>query len=641
MVCVRHALHTVGVDVANSMGSAWVRRTAMARLLKGLRGTGSETPSRTGGVPDCTCDGCGRPLAGDPLFARYKVCAECGHHHLLSAPERIALLADHGTFKETHGNLHPTDPLGFVDRIPYPQRLAEAQRATGLREAAVTGTCLINGIAVVLAVMDFRFLGGSMGSVVGEKIAGACELAARRRLPLLVVTASGGARMQEGMLALAQMAKTAAAVQRLHTRGVSFVVLLTHPTTGGVFASFATLGDILLAEPGALVGFAGPRVARAMGGPGGGEQARRAEDLARDGLIDAVLPRPRIKAEIGELLRLASRGRPSAAAHAPLPAASAEIANAWSAVETARHGERPTSMDFLRRLASSFVEIHGDRATGDDPAIVCAVADLDGQAVMVVAQERGRPDRDERRGGRARPAGYRKAQRAMRLAAKWRLPLLTLIDTPGADPSVESESSGLGDSISHTMALMSSLPTPILAVVIGEGGSGGALALGVADRVLMMENAIFSIIAPEGAAAILYRDPGRAPSVAEALKLTSRDLLDLGLVDSIVPEPEGGAHADHERAALLLRVAVREHLAALAAEPTRRLLQKRYARWRHAGKTATTAAVAAGRIVEELQTGIRKGARTLTVLRGRISPPFGSAHDGVEHSEGSGQWPED
>ncbi|MHB1162169.1 MAG: carboxyl transferase domain-containing protein [Chloroflexota bacterium] len=599
----------------------------MARLLKQWRGASSESPDPGAEEPSPTCEGCGRLLAGDPLFARYKVCSECGHHHLLSAPERIALLADPGSFRETQGGLYPTDPLGFVDRIPYPQRLDEARRITGLAEAAVTGTCLINGIGVVLAVMDFRFLGGSMGSVVGEKIAAASELAARKRLPLLVVTASGGARMQEGMLALAQMAKTSAAVQRLHSRGVPFLVLLTHPTTGGVYASFGTLGDVLLAEPGALVSFAGPRVAKAMAGQSQTERPRRAEYLAQEGLIDAVVPRPRVKAEIGELLRLASGGRPSAAVRNPLPPASGEVSSAWAAVERARHDNRPTSMDYLHRVASSFVEIHGDRATGDDPAVVCGLADLDGQAVMVVAQERGHQDHEERHGGRARPEGYRKAQRAMRLAAKWRLPVLTLIDTPGADPGPQSEAGGLGDTISHSMALMSSLPTPILSVVIGEGGSGGALALGVADRVLMMENAIFSIIAPEGAAAILYRDPAQASNVANSLKLTSHDLWGLGLVDAVIPEPEGGAHLDHDRAALLLRVAVREHLGALAVEPAGRLLRRRYERWRHTGKTTTAAVAAAGRLVEQLETGIRKGAHTLTGLKGRIPTPFGVGHE--------------
>lgn len=564
-------------------------------------------------------------MAEDALFVRYRVCSQCGRHHLLSARERIALLADPGSFKETNANLYPTDPLGFIDRVPYPQRLEEARRKTGLADAAVTGTCRIDGHSAVLAVMDFRFLGGSMGSVVGEKIAAACELAAKRRVPLVAVTCSGGARMQEGVLALAQMAKTSAAVQRLRARGVPFLVLLTHPTTGGVYASFGSLGDVLLAEPGAMISFAGPRVAKAMTSEEPSLETRAAEHLLQRGQLDGIVPRPKAKTLIGEILRLAGGGTLKVARRVGLPPPAGEVTGAWAAVERARHGNRPTSMDYIHRMATSFVEIRGDRAVGDDPAVVCGLADLDGQAVMVVAQERGHQDHEARRGGRARPEGYRKAQRAMRLAARWSLPVVTFIDTPGADASSDSEAGGLGGSISHTMALMSDLPTPVLSVVIGEGGSGGALALAVADRVLMMENSIFSVIAPEGAAAILYRDANQASSVAPALKLTSHDLLQLGLVDSIVPEPEGGAHVDHERAALLLRRAIREELGALVGKAPSDLVRRRYERWRHMGRTTTAAAAAAERFAESIEMGLREGAHKLSTLGHRLPGPFGGS----------------
>jgi acetyl-CoA carboxylase carboxyl transferase beta subunit/acetyl-CoA carboxylase carboxyl transferase alpha subunit len=571
---------------------------------------------------DPSCESCGAPLANDDLYARFRVCSRCNKHYPISALERIASLTDPGTFKETLSGLFPTDPLGFVDRMPYSQRLEDARRKTGLADAIVTGTCRIEGQNAVIAAMDFEFLGGSMGSVVGEKVAAACELAIRKRYPLVAVTCSGGARMQEGMLALAQMAKTSAAVARLHSKGMPFIVLFAHPTTGGVYASFGTLGDVLLAEPGALISFAGPRVARALASEGG-EAPRTAEFLLEHGQIDAVVPRPESKTVVGELLRLAGSGHLKMLGHGSLPPATHHVTAAWAAVERARHCDRPTSLDYIHRMTSSFVEIHGDRAVGDDPAVICGVADLDGQAAMIVALERGHCEDDsDRRGGHARPQGYRKAQRAMRLAEKWRLPLLTLIDTPGADPGVESEAGGLGGTISHTMALMSQLATPVLAVVIGEGGSGGALALGVADRMLMMENAIFSVIAPEGAAAILYRDARQAAEVAAALKLTSSDLFELGLVDSIVPEPDGGAHVDHDRAALLLRRAIREELAVLSAEPIRRLVQRRYERWRHVGKTTTAMAATAGRLEKQLETGIKEGAHRLGAFGRKLPGPF-------------------
>jgi acyl-CoA carboxylase subunit beta len=590
----------------------------LVRLFDSGREQGETGGNDTPASSQPHCDGCGRGLEGDLLYARYAVCGECGHHHQISAAHRIAILADPGTFKQTHANLYPTDPLGFVDRVPYIQRLEEARRKTRLADAIVTGTCRIDGHDAVLAAMDFGFLGGSMGSVVGEKVAAAAELAERRRLPLVVVTTSGGARMQEGMLALAQMAKTAAAVEKLHAKGVPFVVLMAHPTTGGVYASFGTLGDIILAEPGALISFAGPRVARAMAGESN-DPPRDAEFMLENGQLDAVVPRPRAKALIGEILRLACTSRLKVKPGATLPPPAGEAAEAWAAVQRARHGNRPTSMDYLHRIASSFVEIRGDRATGEDPAVVCGLADLDGQVVMLIAQERGHEDAEFRRGGRARPQGYRKAIRAMRLAAKWGLPVLALVDTPGADPSADSDARGLGGAIAHCMAAMSHLQTPVLSVVIGEGGSGGALALAVADRVLMMENAIFSVIAPEGAAAILYRDASQAADVAPSLRLTSRDLLELGVVDEIVTEPEGGAHLDHERAALLLRRAVREALAALSGEPVQRLVKRRYHRWRQIGRTTTAAAATAERLAGQVGSGLREGAQKLTEL-GRLLP---------------------
>ena len=580
-----------------------------------------------------SCDGCGKDTSTDALFARLKVCSSCGHHHGLSARERISLLADPGTFKEVRANLYPTDPLGFVDKISYRQRLEEARRKTGLPDAAVIGTCQIDGQGAVLAVLDFGFLGGSMGSVVGEKIASACEMAVRKRLPLVAVTRSGGARMQEGMLSLAQMAKTAAAVQKLHEKRVPYIVLFANPTTGGVYASFGTLGDVLLAEPGALISFAGPRVARALAGEGKAESPRTAEFLLEKGQIDGVIPRSETRHTIGELLRLSTAGHLKSSGRASLSPAAGEAVGAWAAVEKARHDNRPTSMDHLQRILSSFIEIRGDRAVGDDPAVVCGPADLDGQAVMVVAQERGHKDDPARRGGHMRPEGYRKAQRAMRLGAKWGLPVLTLIDTPGADPGVESEAGGLGGAISHSMALMSSIPTPVLSAVIGEGGSGGALALGVADRVLMMENAIYSVIAPEGAAAIIYRDSSMASSVASSLKLTSHDLLSMGLVDGLVPEPEGGAHLDHERAALLLRRALREALGDLMAEPVSKLVKKRYERWRQIGRTTSATAAAAERLAGQIETGLREGTQKLTSLAQQHMP--GTHHE----SKGEGEEP--
>ncbi|MFM9108677.1 MAG: carboxyl transferase domain-containing protein, partial [Chloroflexota bacterium] len=344
------------------------------------------------------------------------------------------------------------------------------------------GKAKIGGVDVILAVLDFSFLGGSMGVVVGEKLVRAADRAGRARSPLVTVVASGGARMQEGLLSLMQMAKTAAAVKRLHDRGVPYISVLTNPTTGGVFASFANLGDITLAEPGALIGFAGPRVAEQAIGRKLPPGTHTAEYLLDHGMIDAIVPRTALRGVLASLLGLLSGpsgpfpGEPPGGASGSGPPAAA-----WDLVQGARSLDRPTSLDYLDRMIDEFFELRGDRVSGDDPAVIAGIGMLAGNPVAVVALERGHDaEREARHGGMARPEGYRKAQRVMRLAARLGLPLLALVDTPGAYPGPESEEGGLAGELAACMALLSDLPTPTVAADIGEGGSGGALALAVA-----------------------------------------------------------------------------------------------------------------------------------------------------------------
>jgi acetyl-CoA carboxylase carboxyl transferase subunit beta len=424
------------------------------------------------------------------------------------------------------------------------------------------------------------------------------------------------------MLSLVQMAKTGAAAARLHRAGVPFVCVLTNPTTGGVLASYATQGDVLLAEPGALIGFAGPRVVREVTGRELLPDFPTAEFLLGHGLIDAVVERSRLRETLGVLLELGVEWphplTPSPAAlergnlRAPGEGVSDPLslwervsvrasslgrrarrsqslpASAWEAIETARHPERPTAVDYLNRLLARFVELHGDRAGADDPAIVGGIGELGGTKVVVIAQERGRgSDAARRKGGRAGPGGYRKALRLMRLAVNLRLPLLTLVDTPGAELSVDAEAGGLAWTISACLAELSALPLPVVSVVIGEGGSGGALALSVGDRVLMQENAIYSVIAPEGAAAILYHSRDRAPEVAAALKLTAADCRRLGVVDVVVAEPPGGAHRDPDRAAELLGKATLIALQELVRVPAAKLVEARYRKYQGMGRYDT------------------------------------------------------
>ena len=563
-----------------------------------------ERPATAPALTVTTCPKCGQALDASTAPGQLLVCAACGYHLTMGAAARLASLVDPGSFEETSRALASADPLTFADTRPYSERLAEAQGRTGLREAVVTGTASIGGCACVLIVCDFNFLGGSMGSVVGEKVALALELAVERHLPCIAICSSGGARMQEGMLSLVQMAKTTAAAVRLHQARVPFVAVLTHPTTGGLYASFATQADIILAEPGALIGFAGPRVVEQTTGEPLPPGSHTAEFLLAHGQLDAIVPRQRLRGTLATLLRLFRGGRaPEEERREAAPAAGAPRASAWATVQLARHPDRPTAADYLRVLVPNLVELHGDRVYGDDPAVICGLGSLDGVPLVVVGQERGHgEERAHRRGGRMYPEGYRKAIRAMRLAAHLRLPLLTLIDTPGAYPGLAAEERNLAGALSAALGTLSILPVPVVAAVIGEGGSGGALALGVADRILMLEQAVYSVIAPEGAAAILYRDAERAEEIAASLKLTAQDCLALGVIDAIVPEPVGGAHTDPQAAALHLKVAVLEALGELQRRGERRLLARRYRKFRRMGQATPDARAIVAREITELQT---------------------------------------
>jgi acetyl-CoA carboxylase carboxyl transferase beta subunit/acetyl-CoA carboxylase carboxyl transferase alpha subunit len=526
-----------------------------------------------------------------------RTCPECGWHAPLTARQRLAQLLDHDSAELVVPAPTPDDPLAFTDSRPYPLRLAEARESTGMDCAVLVSTGRIEGIPVVVAAMDFRFMGGSMGSAEGEAITAAAETALEHRIPLVLVTSSGGARMQEGVVSLMQMAKTAQAMAALDEAGILTVALVTDPTYGGVAASFVTLADVIVAEPGARMGFAGPRVIEQTIHERLPDGFQTAEFLLAHGLVDGVLPRSRQRAVLGTLLRAATR--PVRAASA---AAAAETQGrvpvvtdhhgipgrpAWEVVETARDVGRPTTIDHLGYLLEEFVELHGDRMSGDCPAIVAGLGLLDGSPLAVIGHQKGHTAREaaERNFGLATPDGYRKAARVMRLAAKLGIPVLTLIDTPGAHPGVDAEQHGQAGAIADNLRLMSALPVPTVAVVLGEGGSGGALALAVADRVLVCENAMYSVISPEGCAAILWHDRASAPEAAEALCLDACSLMEHQLVDGIVPEPQWGAHSDHTEAAALLRAAVTGCLDELIGLDGETLTRERRRRFRQCGTT--------------------------------------------------------
>lgn len=529
-----------------------------------------------------TCDRCDALLEGDPDFTHFRVCPVCGRHFAISAMRRIAYLVDPESFEERAEGLFSTDPLSFVDSEPYRARLAATQERTGRSDGMLCGTATIGGEPVVLAVLDFTFLGGSMGVVVGERLARAAELAASKKRPLIAAVASGGARMQEGMLSLLQMGKTASSISALKTEGVPFISILSDPTTGGVLASFASLADVMLAEPEALVGFAGPRVVEQSLGRPLPEGSHTAEFQLAHGMLDAIVARPDQRRYLTSLLEVMREGDGRKTPQVE-PALEAAEPLAWEVVQAARAADRPSTRDYLERLAPGYVELHGDRIGSDDPAIVTALGRFEGIPVAFVGFNRFADSAIPGAEGRPLPSGFRKARRMLDLAERWELPVVTFVDTPGAYPGVEAEETGLAGEIARTLERMSSVETPTVAAVIGEGGSGGALALALADRIVMQSGAFFSVIGPEGAATILYRDPSRAPELAESLRITASELLKLGIVDAIAPEPPGGAAGKAGEAAEMLGSVIARELDAIRGKRTGRLLKARRNRYRDIG----------------------------------------------------------
>lgn len=542
-----------------------------------------------------------------------KVCPECGHHSPLEARARLESLGDPGSIEllDLPGGVIG-DVLGFVDTKPYPQRIAEARRRTGLESAVLSATMTIGGIPVVVAAMDFNFLGGSMGALAGEVLANAAETALARRVPLVAVTASGGARMQEGAISLMQMAKTSIAWSRLDEAGLLTVSVITDPTYGGVAASFATLSDVIVAETGARLGFAGRRVIEQTIRQRLPREFQTVEYLAERGFVDSVVPRGSLRTELIRLLRVGVR--PAGSQEPPRAAASGSAgvlvrdpgllppADPWQQVRRARDISRPTMLDYVNLVFDDFQALRGDRVSGDCPAMVAGIGLLDGRPVAVIGQQKGHTPAQLTRHnfGMPTPAGYRKAARVMRLAAKLGIPIVTLVDTPGAYPGAEAEEQGQAWAIAENLRLMGSLPVPIVSVITGEGGSGGALGIAVANRVLIWEHAVYSVISPEGCASILFNDAALAPRAAAALALSSVDLLRLGIVDGVLPEPEHGLGADPAAAAAQLRAALRQSLTELAGLSPGELVTERRARFSRYGRSLDTAEAAVAQLRERV-----------------------------------------
>ena len=526
------------------------------------------------------CNKCKAAIYTSEVITNHYICPKCNGYFRLPLKQRIEELVEPDSFEEWDRGLKTPNPLLFKG---YEEKVKDLQEKTGLDEAVVTGSAMIGKHRAALAVCDGRFLMASMGHAVGEKITRLFERATKEKLPVIIFACSGGARMQEGMISLMQMAKTAGAIKRHSDAGNLYITVLTDPTTGGVTASYAMLGDIILAEPGALIGFAGPRVIEHTIGQKLPEGFQRAEFQLEHGFVDAIVTRENMKSKLTEILVLHKRKiMPAGMQDAFIPTTLEKKAEAWDKVILSRKKERPTGMDYIRELFPDFMELHGDRYFGDDPAIVGGIAEFLGILVTVIAQCKGRNTKEniKRNFGMPSPEGYRKALRLMKQAEKFGRPVICLVDTPGAFCGMEAEERGQGEAIARNLLEMSALKTPILSVVIGEGGSGGALAMAVADQVWMLENAIYSILSPEGFASILWKDSKRAKEAAEVMKITAEDLKKLEIVDGIIQEPEEYTRENMGLVVEQLEELISRFLVECDSKEIEDLIRERYERFR-------------------------------------------------------------
>lgn len=617
-----------------------------------------------------------------PVLATGGVCPTCGELYRLTSDERLDYLFDKDSFEEWNTGIPETDPLSFPD---YDAIIEKNRTKSGLEEAVRCGSALLKGRKIAVCIMESTFMMGSMGSVVGEKITRTIERATDERLPLIIFTASGGARMQEGLVSLMQMGKISAAVERHSRAGLLYISVITDPTTGGVTASFATQGDIIVSEPHALIGFAGRRVIQDTIKQTLPEGFQTAEFALEHGLIDAIVERSDLceylskvvdihcatqdleeiaaseesdgttAGTIRSVIRAAreaalsraesngsdsadssedasgeSSGNSSSAKTHPVKQGGNPFARlfgkagaalsgdesyplkralrkrgvadapsilsmkkteagsdgednpAWQSVLLARNVHRPTAQYYIDHIVDGFIELHGDRAFADDGAIVGGIGWIDGIPVTVIAEEKGADlhQRIARNFGCPQPEGYRKSLRLMRQAEKFGRPIVCLVDTQGAFCGMEAEERGQGNAIADNLVAMSGFGVSVVCVVLGEGGSGGALALAMGNRVAMQEHAVYSVLSPEGFASILWKDRSRAAEAAAVMKMSAAEACEMGLIEEVLSEGEKPAHENPEQAVVAVHDFVTRSLEELLPMTSDELRQQRYERFR-------------------------------------------------------------
>lgn len=534
------------------------------------------------------CKQCKEFIPSNILRQNNSVCHKCNTHYKMTAKERIKLIFDDNSVSYLDEDLKSSNPLNFPK---YSEKLKDCMENLDISEAIITGKGLINNNAVYFGVMDYRFIMASMGTVVGEKIVRLFEASIKGRLPVVIFCASGGARMQEGILSLYQMARVSAVIKKYCNEGLLYISVLTDPTYGGATASFASLGDIIIAERNASVGFAGKRIIENIIRQRLPKEFQTAEFMLKHGLVDYIVDRKDMKDVISNIIEIHSIKAEDvlkidlgfqmlqdlAISKSDRFKTKAQI-TAWEKVQLARNKSRPNYDEYIKGMIDNFIELHGDRYIGDDPAIVGGIGYLEDIPVTVIFNAKGKSmDENLRRNfGMAHPEGYKKALRLIRQAEKFKRPVICFVDTPGAFCGVQAEERGQGIAIAECLKELIDIDTPIITIITGEGGSGGALAMSVSDWTFMLENSVYSIISPESCAEIIFKDRTKAKEVAEFMKLTSFDLQELNIIDEIIKEPDSWAHNNKSKMIENIKYELYRRLIYILLKDSKERLKDRY-----------------------------------------------------------------
>ena len=538
---------------------------------------------------DEICFACKIDLNNSSKYRNFKICAECNFHFHIPAKERINLIIDRGTFKEINKNLSSNfEQIAQEELENYDEKIKSDQFRTGLNEAVVTGTAKINGEDIIIIALDFGFLGGSMGLIVGEKVALAYELASKKNLPAITIINSGGSRIQEGVISLMQMSKTVSSANLLKNSNIPMITILCNPSTGQTMSSFATISDIIIGEPGAKIGYSSYRKLKNKNSDDSKNQYT-SEEFLTNGFIDLVVSRDELKFKISVLISILKPKYSYKSKKLKITKnKNLKFNNALESLKISRNIDRPKSSIYINNIFSEFIELHGDRIGNDDNSVIIGIGKIVNEPFILVAQERrvitkSNNNVSRNYNNKIMPSGFRKANRALKLAEKFKIPCLCLVDAVYPELSLKSEYSGLAYSISELLSNKLSLETPILSIIIGEGGSETALAFSIADSIMMQKNSIFTPLSPEEAAKIRLGDSRKVKEISNMMRFTSEDCLKLGIIDRVIDEPNEGSHQNHLESSKLLQEGIIEELSLIKNVYPKTLAKRRANKFRKMG----------------------------------------------------------